>query len=123
FLLDGNSDAITVDNPNSLQLQDFTIEAWVKRASVSAASLSSSLGFVFAYGLGGYALAIQNDGVLMLTKTGVNNVTSPTPLLTDTNFHHLAVTKTGSSVVFYVDGSGSPVGPYDPGFTFSKPAA
>ena len=48
--------------------------------------------------------------------------TSP-GLLTDTNFHHVAVTKSGSTVVFYVDGVAYPVAAYNPGFTFTTPAA
>jgi len=122
FLFDGNGDAVRVGNPAELQLQDLTIEAWVKRSSASAASLSSFLGFVFAYGNGGYGLGIQNNGVLMFTRVGVDNVTSD-PILTDTSFHHIAVTKEGSTVVFYVDGVAYPVGAYDPGFTFTKAAA
>jgi len=122
FLFDGNGDAVRVGNPPELQLQDLTIEAWVRRSSASAASLSSFLGFVFAYGNGGYGLGIQNNGVLMFTRVGVDNVTSD-PILTDTRFHHLAVTKQGSTVVFYVDGVAYPVGAYDPGFTFTKAAA
>jgi len=67
---------------------------------------------------------LKNDGTLMLTKTGVNNVTTASGILADTNFHHLAVSKGGSTVVFYVDGAAYPVGTYDAGgFTFSKEAA
>src|SRR5207244_11356359 len=75
FVLDGNSEAVRVGNPANLQLQDFTIEAWVKRASSSSASLSSFIGLVFASGLGGYGLGVGNDGTLVLTKTGVNSLT------------------------------------------------
>src|ERR1035438_4635261 len=33
FVLDGSGDGVSVGNPPNLQLQNFTIEAWVKRAS------------------------------------------------------------------------------------------
>jgi hypothetical protein len=45
-----------------------------------------------------------------------------TRVLTDTNtFHHVAVTKTGSQVVFCIDGVAESVEPYDPGFVFGGP--
>ena len=59
----------------------------------------------------------------MLTKVGYSNVTTPTPMVTDTNFHHVAVTKTGSAVTFYVDGLAQTVGAYDPGFVFNGTSA
>src|SRR6185436_15429784 len=39
FAFDGNNDAVQLGNPASLQLQNLTIEAWIKRASTSASSL------------------------------------------------------------------------------------
>ena len=39
FVFDGNnSSGVALGNPTSLQLQDFTIEMWVKRSSASAVS-------------------------------------------------------------------------------------
>ena len=73
FVFDGNADAVRVGNPTNLQFQDLTIEAWVKRTSSSSASLSAFIGFIFAYGAGGYAFGVENDGTLMLTKTGAKS--------------------------------------------------
>lgn len=63
------------------------------------------------------------SGVLFLTKVDVDGV-SAGPAITDTNLHHVAVTKSGTSVVFYVDGAAYPVAaPYTDTFQFTTPAA
>jgi len=69
-----------------------------------------------------YGFALYGSGQLMLTQVGVGNVTSPT-LITDLNFHHVAVTKSGSTVIFYVDGVAQAPVTYNPSFTFNTPAA
>ncbi len=43
--------------------------------------------------------------------------------ITNTSWHHLAVTKSGSTVIFYVDGIGYPAPAYNPTFTFTTSAA
>ena len=53
---------------------------------------------------------------------GIDAVSSSVSI-TDTNLHHVAVTKVGSTVVFYVDGVAYPAAAYNPGFTFSTAAA
>src|ERR1044071_4731443 len=124
FVFDGSGDAVSVGNPANLQLQDFTIEAWVKRGSSSVASLTPwQSGGVFDYAWGGYGFGLWDDGRPFLTKVGYDNI-SPTFAITDTNtFHHVAVTKTGSTVVFYLDGVAQTVGPYNSVFEFNGPAA
>jgi hypothetical protein len=123
FAFDGSGDGVIVGNPPSLQLQNFTIETWVRRASASSVSFGAfGSGLIFGYGQNGYGLYLNSDGQPVLTKIDVNNVTS-SQSITDTNFHHLAVTKSGSSVVFYIDGVAYPASAYDPGFTFSTTAA
>jgi hypothetical protein len=116
-MFDGNSAGVQVGNGTNLQLQDFTIEGWIRRTSASSVS-SGPLGFIFSAGSGGYGLYLDQSGNPTLTKITVNNVAVTAPI-TDTNFHHLAVTKAGSNVVFYVDGAAYPAAPYNPGFTFS----
>ena len=39
FVFDGSGDAVTIGNPPELQLQTFTIEAWVKRFNGTRISL------------------------------------------------------------------------------------
>jgi hypothetical protein len=114
FVFDGDVDVVVVGNPTNLQLQNFTIEAWIQRASSTNVSVHSSDAEFFSYG---YAFGITNDGRIFLSKEGVSSI-MPSAGLTDTNFHHVAVTKSGSMVVFYVDGVAFNVPPYDPGFVF-----
>ncbi|HXU75292.1 MAG TPA: LamG-like jellyroll fold domain-containing protein, partial [Methylomirabilota bacterium] len=118
----GSGSGAQVGNPAALRLQDFTIEAWVKRASTSSASLDAGGGEIFSYGFAGYGLGMNNNGTLFLTRVGLSNVTTSNGV-TDTSFHHVAVTKSGSTVIFYIDGVAYPAAAYNPGFTFSTPAA
>ena len=122
FVFDGSGDAVTVGNPTNLQLQNFTIETWMKRSSASQTSLDSSGAVLFGYGQGGYAFGINHNGTLFLTRVGIDNVILSTPI-TNTSFHHVAVTKLGTNVVFYIDGTAYPVGPYSTTYTFESSAA
>ena len=96
-------------NPTDLQLQDFTIETWIQRGSASSSTSDPQLttGIFMAYGYGGYGFGIYDDGSLFLTRVGIDAVTIPN-LITDTNWHHVALTKAGTNVVFYVDGVSYP---------------
>ncbi len=123
FVFDGSADAVLVGNLLSLQLQDFTIESWIKRSSTSVVSYGNfGIGIIFGYGSGGYGLYLDPSGLLGLTRVG-NDAVAPGVSITDTNLHHVAVTKVGSTVVFYVDGVAYPAAAYNPGFTFSTVAA
>jgi len=117
-----SSDVVIVGNPSNLQLQSFTIEAWISRSATTAISFTAGGGVVFGYGLGGYAFGLFDAGNLILTAVGVSVVISDTLAVTDLNFHHVAVTKSGSTVIFYLDGVGATASPYDPGFTFTTNA-
>ncbi len=122
FGFDGTDSAVILANSTNLQLQTFTIEAWIKRASPTLASHSSyNAGAILEYNWGGYGFDLANDGRLFLTKVGVSAVYSSFALTDTLQFHHVAVTKSGSNVVFYLDGVANSVAPYDPGFTFSDP--
>ncbi|MGH7866378.1 MAG: LamG-like jellyroll fold domain-containing protein, partial [Candidatus Dormibacteraceae bacterium] len=77
---------------------------------------------MFSYGSGGYALAMFNNGQLFLTKVEASS-TASTAQITDTAWHHVAVTKSGSTVEFYVDGTPHSGGSYNPGSGFGTPAA
>ena len=122
FVFDGSGGGVALGNPLSLQLQDFTIEAWLKRASTTQASLAPSGGGIFGYGYGGYILGMLDDGTLFLSRVGIDNV-MPNTAITDTNLHHVAVTKLGANVVFYVDGVAYLGPPYNTSYTFATPAA
>ncbi|PYJ07213.1 MAG: hypothetical protein DME25_04405, partial [Verrucomicrobia bacterium] len=118
----GVNDGVQLGSPASLELQDFTIEAWVKRANlILATGGGDSSGDFLGWDTGGYAFGVFDDGRLDFARIGVSRVTTAA-LLTDTSWHHVAVTKSGTNVVFYLDGVAYPAPAYDPGFTFAASA-
>src|SRR6185437_14321512 len=120
FVLAGS--VIAVGDPASLHLQNFTIEGWVKRASASIATVDSGYDFgsILSWGDGGYQLNMVNGGAFGIKRSEIGSIYSEGVLsskvaVTDTNFHHIAVTKEGTNVVFYLDGVSEVAKPYDPG--------
>lgn len=133
FDLAGNSgDRILIGNPPGLRLMEFTIEAWIKRSSavVVTNSPGGTAGVLLAYGQNGYGLYLhQDNNKLAFGQIGQSDVVAPNFAITDTNWHHVAVTHfgppftAGSQTLFYLDGvMDAPVG-YAPLFTFSTNAA
>jgi hypothetical protein len=125
FSFDGLFDGIDLGNPTNLQLQNFTIEAWIRRASPTRATQDGAQvnGCILHYGFGGYGFTMLDDGTLDITQVGVGGVFSSTLKVTDTNYHHVALTKSNATIYFYVDGVGEISGAYDPGFIFTSPVA
>lgn len=131
-LAGNNGDRVLFGNAPDLQRQNFTIEAWVKRSSSSVVTNSpgggGGAGLFFAYGFGGYAFYIKGDNRLTFGQVGQSEVIAPTFTITDTNWHHVAVTQSGpaftggTQTVFYLDGVAETVG-YAPQFSFSTNAA
>jgi hypothetical protein len=123
FSFDGttNGQGVLIGNPPNLQLQDFTIDAWAKRSRTDIAGNGpSGEGGILDYGHDGYGFGILADGRLFLTMVDETAVDSGTMRVTDTSFHLVAVTKSGSTVTFYVDGvAGTPV-IYNAVFAFTK---
>jgi hypothetical protein len=117
FSLDGERDFVSVGNPEALRLQNFTISAWVKRDDLSKG------GGIFLYGQSGYGFGIQPSGALFLTQIGINHVATSSVRVTDTDFHHVAVSKSGGIVTFYVDGVPETIVGYNPTFNFFTNAA
>jgi len=134
FQLSGNnSTRVLLGNPKPLQ-QDFTIEAWVKRASAVTATNSpnggSTDGLIFSYGQGGYALYIKGTtGKLAIGQVGVSETIATNLAVTDTNWHHVAVTQKGppftggTQAIFYLDGVADIPNGYAPPFFFTTNAA
>jgi hypothetical protein len=120
FRLDGIDDHVLIGNPTNLQVQNFTIDAWIKLDTLSYTGDPA----ILEYGNGGYGFAIirvnhAKSRELFLTKTDVDFVSAGL-VISDTNWHHVAVTKNGGTVTFYLDGVGATVpGSYDPGFSFT----
>lgn len=119
FLCNGSNSAVQLGNPVNLQLQNFTVEAWVKRFSSTASSLVTPNASIISYGTGGWGFGVWNDGRLLLTRAGVNNIDGFVGFTDTSAFHHIAVTKSNTTVVFYYDGKPFPVGAYSSVFTFT----
>jgi cysteine-rich repeat protein len=129
FSLDGDDDAVIVPNAVNLQLQDFTISAWVRRgdSTVAGDGPVQSEGALVAFGENGWGLGMwgaggpATNGALLLTRIGVSNVDSGALAVTDTaGFHHVAVTRSGTEVVFYVDGVATAPVVYGEVFSFTS---
>jgi len=117
FIGDGDEDAVFVGTNANLHLQDFSIEGWIRRSSASVISFNGNGGGeIFAVGEGGYGMGfyLRPNAVLAVGKLQVNEAIAPVSI-TDTNWHHVAVTKTGTTVIFYVDGVSYPVAAYNSG--------
>src|SRR5438309_2547650 len=114
---------VLIGNPSNLQLQDFTIDAWVRRTRLDIAGSHPPTfdGVIVNHGHDAYDFGLFPDGEILLSQVDESFVSSGSGLqVTDTNFHHVAVTKAGSKVVFYVDGTpGVPI-TYGPVFAFTK---
>lgn len=120
FAFDGrNGSGVSLGNPASLQLQDFTIEAWIKRGSDTVVSYGSGNDAgLFHGGWGGYDFSMGPDGELDFNRLG-DVAPQRGPKITDTNWHHAALTKGGTQVIFYLDGTAFPVPTYTSTFTFT----
>ncbi len=114
----GNASVVNVKNAVSLQLQDFTIMAWIKRASTQNTATRGEGGFILGYGQAGYGAGPDQGGRLCLSKIGYSGVYS-TRQITGTAWHHVAIVKSGAKVVFYIDGTADPAVNYPIHFEFN----
>jgi len=91
----GGQQLVVVGNPASLQLQDFSIVAWVKKGDRNrVAGGTGGDAAIFGCGQGGYILGVHPDGRLLLSKSGIDGVFSDCQIH-DIDFHHIGVTKAG----------------------------
>ncbi|MBI2089680.1 MAG: tandem-95 repeat protein [Deltaproteobacteria bacterium] len=140
FSFDGMDDHVLIGNPANLQLQDFTIDAWIKLNTLAFPTPFDPA--ILEYGTGGYGFSIARPGgfvtpvsrsplvlqrfeggALFLTKVGDTGVNAGL-VIRDTEWHHVAVTKGGGTVIFYLDGVGATAPfSYDPGFFFTTNVA
>jgi hypothetical protein len=124
FVFSGSAAGVQVGNPVSLQLQDFSIEGWISRSDPNnVCSDAGDDALFFGFGSGGYGFGLNAAGEPLLTQIDINSLTPGGVFISDTALHHMAVTRSGTTVVFYVDGVALPAGEYDSFFSFDSPAA
>jgi len=110
---DGSDDYVAITNTTS---EDFTLEAWIKPDGTGSAAGSNAFhgdGILWSDVSGSandFVLAILGnniafwDGSADANGTG-GNVTGNTDVVTDGEWHHIAVTReSGGSMILYVDG-------------------
>jgi len=136
FLFDGNNDGVWVGTNSNLQLQDFTVEAWVMRSDASRVSRDTTAdGAIFSVGGDGSGFAFElrgstaftNDiGQLVLAQSQLpsRRLVSSARVADATKWRHVAVTRQGPRVVFYLDGVAypHPTLATNLNFTFTAPA-
>ena len=110
-------------DPAEFHLQDLSIEAWIRRGDEQKATAIGSGGFFFASDTGGYGFGLLDDGRLMLSQVGLSFVPSSRGITETTNWHHVAVTKSGTKVVFYLDGAAITSTNLAGQFVFNRPFA
>ena len=79
FVFGGSGSYVGLNNTAALQLQDFSIEAWVQRGTLNPPADQC----IFGYGDLGYVFALQSDGTPVLSKVDVDDAVSVSGL-----FHH-----------------------------------
>lgn len=102
FVFGGNDDAVVLPATFGLTSQEFTVEAWIKRSDPVRAGLPFLAGEFFAGGANGFSFGLTDQGHLYISHVGVANYYSSTSLR-DTNWHHVAVTREGGNLRFYLD--------------------
>lgn len=106
--LDGAGQYVSVAHQAALNLTtDFTIALWVKRDNTARTEgiLAKSNGSVWDYEL--YTIA-GNPGQLTFYADGKSpSSVGSLAVIPDTNWHHIAVTRSGTTVTFWFDGTAS----------------
>ena len=98
----GSTGLVNVPHAASLDVGDtFTVEAWVKRNSFGAPDYQA----VASQGANSWLLAFNASNRLVLRQAKVGDLVSSTRTVTDTGWHHVAVTKSGAAVKLYIDGA------------------
>jgi hypothetical protein len=107
FSFDGDADSILVGASRDFLLPNFTIEGWLKRANLTHISSSGTIGGIASMGYAGFGFWLEADGKLGFganyTWSGSRIATSHG--ITDTNWHHVAVTRQGQVLAIYIDGA------------------
>jgi hypothetical protein len=99
---DGSTGTVSVPHSSSLDVGDtFTVEGWAKRGTFGAPDYQA----VASQGANAWLLAFNSSNRLVLRQAKVGDLVSSTKTVTDTGWHQVAATKSGSSVHLYIDGA------------------
>lgn len=94
------TDSITRADSAALDTGDvFSVECIFKRAAHSGVNES-----LFSKGSGSYVVRINTSGGILLRKFGTADIVTSTINITDTDYHHLIVTKSGATSKIWIDG-------------------
>ena len=97
----GSTGLMSVPHASSLDVgDDFTLEAWVKRGTVSTSAYQA----VASQQAKAWMLYFNSSNRLVLRDATVADVVSSKTTVTDNAWHQVAVTKNGASVHLYIDG-------------------
>ena len=104
FISDGTDDGILVPDDNTLDLSDFTLEAWVWW------NQHKNYGSILCKGPGGtgqlfnYAFFFYSGNIVCGFGDGSNFYAASIPTPTINEWHHIVGTYDGSNLKFYLDG-------------------
>ncbi|HUS35440.1 MAG TPA: LamG-like jellyroll fold domain-containing protein [Verrucomicrobiae bacterium] len=105
FRFTAQSGPLSVADGPDFNLPNFSVEVWVRRSDVTITTVSRGAypgGNILGYG-DSWNLVIADDGkATLLDRTILVGASSGA--ITDTEWHHVAVTKNGENVQFYIDG-------------------
>lgn len=106
-IFNGSEGYIIVPSPNDYEVEEFTIQAWVKSTDPG-----DEFSYILSKGaqlcdLSSYALFTDsNNGICFYISDGVNTIKSPNPgsVIWDGNWHHIIGTFDESVIRIYIDG-------------------
>lgn len=99
---DGTTNNLKVANNATFNVADVvTIEALVRQVIPWSTTVNRG---ILSKGNGAFYLRLGSNGRIQLIKSQIANIVDSTVVVPDTNWHHVAGTKSGAAVHLYLDG-------------------